>query len=496
MARGFFRTLWHRNVIQFGAIYLGVSWLLLQVAMALEEALKLPDYVDQLTLVFLTIGFPLVLILAWAQESRSEAEEDNAANLDAEKSEVALPDRLSLAVLPFRVLSSEEDHQYLADGLSEDISNTLSFLPQTFVVDYSSSAAYAGDVRDVRKAGEALGASYIVNGSLRRAQDNLRITARLSDARTAQQLWTGKYEQPKEAFFNIQDDIVDEISRLIADQSHFAEDHRIKTKHPKNLNAYEALRRSYIEGGHLSFAAAKEMLYWAEKAIELDEDYAHAHSIFGQYLISFIAFGYSDDPAKDLEKADKHFKIAQQLAPEDVQILCNLSQTAILHRRFDKALEYARNAVAINNNYAATHGVLGVALTYGPEPWKAIDELKIAERYAPKSSSRVFWSYARGVAHYVMDEFAEAETAIYDAIEHGLGEHWPVWFSLAYVLEAQGKRDNAVDALKNSVKNAPGSSFEGYQSLVDNYFNNRPRHKEALATLRTLWPEAYPTDKA
>ena len=170
-----------RKVWLFGGIYLALGWLLLEVAIAVEETLNLPDWIDQSALILLALGFPVVLLLAWAQESR-------APDADAQRHEAAesLDGRpsLSVAVLPFDDLSRDGSFQDSADGISEDIITTLSFLDPCRVSARSSSFAFKGQSPDIRDVGRQLNVRYVLEGSIRKIAEKARITAQLIDAGT------------------------------------------------------------------------------------------------------------------------------------------------------------------------------------------------------------------------------------------------------------------------------------------------------------------------
>ena len=175
----FLKQLWNRRVVQFGAIYLGAAWLLLQVAIAIESTMKLPDWVDQTTLVFLVLGFPLVLILAWAQESRSRGSESQML-LEPIAGQEQQPAEPLLAVLPFDNLSSEEEMQFFSDGVSEEILGRITRGSKLRVIGRTSSFQFRGVEKS--KAAAALNVTHVLDGSIRRAGGRVRIAAHLVDA--------------------------------------------------------------------------------------------------------------------------------------------------------------------------------------------------------------------------------------------------------------------------------------------------------------------------
>ncbi|PHS26003.1 MAG: hypothetical protein COA85_06400 [Robiginitomaculum sp.] len=199
----FFKQLWTRRVVQFGVLYLGVSWLVLQAAIAIEATAKLPDWIDQSVLVFLVLGFPLALLLAWAQDSKVKKDSGVDALLPA-RSTLGKP---VLAVLPFSNFSSDQEQEHFADSLTEDLITALSKHDNLEVVARNSSFVFKGQSVDVRKAGAKLGADYVLEGSLRKANNVIRCTAQLIDAKTGHHLWAERDDRHVTDSLKAQDEL-------------------------------------------------------------------------------------------------------------------------------------------------------------------------------------------------------------------------------------------------------------------------------------------------
>jgi len=223
----FAAKLWNRRVVKFGAFYLGAAWLVLQVAAQLEATLELPNWVDQAALAFLGLGFPLVLILAWAQESRAPkgvslegvtGEAGPRRQVLADSRTAQLPAAPTteplLAVLPFDNLSNDEEMQFFSDGVSEEILGRLARGSKLKVIGRVSSFQFRGD--DKSKAASVLNATHVFDGSIRRAEGRVRVAAHLVETKGHTTLWSERYDRKLEDIFALQD----EISDAIADALH------------------------------------------------------------------------------------------------------------------------------------------------------------------------------------------------------------------------------------------------------------------------------------
>jgi TolB-like protein len=210
--------LWKRRVVQFGVLYLGAAWVILQVAAQFEDTLELPNWVDKSALAILAIGLPIVLILAWVQESRTETETTSdgvgGASVSAGMDQDADLSEPLLAVLPFDNLSNDEEMQFFSDGVSEEILGRLARGSNLKVIGRASSFHFRGPEKP--KAASALNASHILDGSIRRAGGRVRIAAHLVEATQQTTLWSDRFDRDLEDIFAVQDD----ISEAIADALH------------------------------------------------------------------------------------------------------------------------------------------------------------------------------------------------------------------------------------------------------------------------------------
>ena len=210
----FLTELRRRNVIKVGIAYAIVAWILIQIVVSVKEPLKLPDWSDTLIIVILAVGFPVALILAWAFERTPDGVRRTPAAEPAVPSASAAPDNdtPSIAVLPFADMSADKDQEYFADGITEELLNSLARIKGLRVSGRTSSFYFKGKNEDLRTIGDKLGVRHILEGSIRKSGDRVRITAQLIDARSDRHLWSETYDRTLDDLFVIQEQIAKSVA--------------------------------------------------------------------------------------------------------------------------------------------------------------------------------------------------------------------------------------------------------------------------------------------
>jgi adenylate cyclase len=229
--------LWSHRIVRIGAAYMAGGWALFQVVMNVGQTLPMPEWVAKLVLILLLLGFPPALILAWASQGRARAVKPAAGRAPAKPGEAPC-----IAVLPFANFSQEPTDEMFADGIVEDLITSLSLNPALRVISRSSTFAYKNRSPDVREVGQDLGARFVLEGSVRRAGDRLRVTAQLVETETGGHLWAQKYDRPVAELFDIQDDLVWEIAAALhaeIDRAEVSQAHRATS-----VSAWEEAMRS------------------------------------------------------------------------------------------------------------------------------------------------------------------------------------------------------------------------------------------------------------
>ena len=316
-----------RRVFRVAAVYAVVAFVLLEVMDALFPALLLPDWADTLVAVLLIVGFPVAVILAWAYDitpegvRRTPAEGEGAepAPERADASAVDAGTRTSaesIAVLPFVNLSGEPESEYLSDGITEELINILNQIEGLRVASRGSCFRFKGKTADTREVGVELGVDSVLEGSVRKGGDRLRINVQLANARDGFDIWSGSYDRQLTDIFELQD----EISRSIVDALRVelpgGEGAALVEAPTADVTAYEYYlrgRQFFHERRKKSLRFAREMF---EKAIEIDPDYALAHAGVAD-CCSLLAHWYQDAREEsNIGAADQASRRAIELAPD------------------------------------------------------------------------------------------------------------------------------------------------------------------------------------
>jgi TolB-like protein/Tfp pilus assembly protein PilF len=315
-----------RRVFRVAAVYAVVAFVLLEVMDALFPALLLPDWADTLVAVLLIVGFPVAVILAWAYDitpegvKRTPAEGGSAPTLDrADASPVDTRARRaaeSIAVLPFVNLSGEPESEYLSDGITEELINALNQIDGLRVASRGTCFRFKGKTADAREVGAELGVDAILEGSVRKSGDRLRINVQLANAGDGFDIWSGSYDRQLTDIFELQDEISRSILDALCCELPGGEGAALIEAPTADVTAYEYYlrgRQFFHERRKKSLRFAREMF---EKAIEIDPDYALAHAGVADSC-SLLAHWYQDAREEaNIGVADRASQRAIELAPD------------------------------------------------------------------------------------------------------------------------------------------------------------------------------------
>lgn len=346
----FYRELKRRKVIRVAVAYLVVAWLIVEVASVMFPELLLPDWSVRLVIALVVAGFPIALLLAWAFELKPDGIKVDTGAPEKDRDEAApVPDPVdkgfhSVAVLPFLNLSENPENEYFSDGMSEELLNLVCKLPQLTVASRTSSFSFKGKDVDIGTVAEKLGVDAVLEGSVRRSGDRVRITAQLIDCRSDRHLWSEAYDRELTDVFEVQG----EIARNIVDALELSltpEQQRSITKQAttENMDAYDFYLRGryYVERGDVE--SGQRMF---EKAIELDETYALAWAGVAD-CHSWRCMWYEDSPLSQ-QKADECSRKALQLAPELAEAHASRSYALTANSKYEQAEAEFKAAVDLD----------------------------------------------------------------------------------------------------------------------------------------------------
>jgi TolB-like protein/Flp pilus assembly protein TadD len=425
-----------RNVFRVGAAYIVVSWLILQVVETVSGPLNLPEWTAAFFIVVLAAGLPLVLIFAWAFEltpeglrktqdvDRSESvtadtgkklnyaimavmavalvyfiwerqlpDEPPAIEAVAESSSATPEDpatgyAASVAVLPFVDMSADSDHEYFSDGISEELLNLLAKIPELRVPARTSSFQFKGQNTDIAEIARQLNVAHVLEGSVRKADVRIRVTAQLIEAETGYHLWSETYDRELTDIFGIQDEIsaaiVEALSETLGIRT-TATPHVIAAANPEAYNYY-------LLGQHLIKERTKSDIEASipnfDKAVELDPDYAPAHASLGLAWHLLIRSGatYGTLTLEESNaKALPHVERALQLDPQNPDALGTMGLIQGKLGNVEEAIDYFERALAINPSQTDIRNWYSSALTSVGRHVDSFAEMQKAYEFDPLS---------------------------------------------------------------------------------------------------------------
>lgn len=387
------------------------------------------------------VGVAVVLVLAiavgiWQFYMRRPS----VKPASVEKMAYKLPDKPSIAVLPFNNLSGDPEQEYFSDGLTEEIISALSKIPKLFVIARNSTFTYKGKPVKVQQVAEELGVRYVLEGSIRKAGEKIRVTAQLVDALNGHHLWAERYDRNLSDIFAVQDEITKKIITAMQVKLTEGEEVRVAAKGTNNLEAY----LKYLQANELinrlnsdSNALGKQ---FAEEAIALDPEYASAYLILSGAHMMDVWLGTSKSPKQSIGKAMKLSQKAIVLDDTFAEAHGFLGFLYSMTRQHDKALAQGEKAVALNPNSAECHYRLGKILTFAGRWEESIPEYERAIRLNPIPPNKYLWSL--GLAYGWTGQYEEAITWCEKAIRQKPNS-FLAHFMLTVVYSLSGRDEEA-----------------------------------------------------
>ncbi|MGC1843275.1 MAG: tetratricopeptide repeat protein [Pseudolabrys sp.] len=339
-----------------------------------------------------------------AETARPAAAQSGAAT---SKFEPASSNRPSIAVLPFANMSGDPEQEYFADGISEDIITGLSKLRWFFVIARNSSFAYKGKAVDVKRAARELGVRYILEGSVRKGGDRVRITAQLIDAATGNHIWADRYDGELTDVFALQDEITRKVVAAIEPKLLEAEGIRSQKRSPEDLDAWDMVIQANSLFWRLTPADGDAAIAIMRRAVERYPDYGPAHSMLAFMLLLSQLTGWKREEALG-KQAASFAERAAELDDSDPWAHLALGYVAISRRHTDGAVEEFQRALDLNPNFAAAHGYLAFALAVDGRSEQAIAHSEQAIHMSPHDPQNAIFNMCIAVAHYLAGRYPEA----------------------------------------------------------------------------------------
>ena len=323
-----------------------------------------------------------------------------------EKPAFPQPERLSIAVLPFQNMSGDPEQEYFADGISEDIITALSKIPKLFVIARNSSFTFKGKAVHVPEVSKKLGVRYVLEGSVRKSGNRVRITSQLIDGVTGGHIWAERFDRELTDIFAVQDEVTQEIVSALALNLTESEQKRLVIEYTDNPEAYDCFLRGREQWWRLvkdSNIQARELL---QRAVELDPKFAPAYAFLAAAHLHDYVNLWSESPARSLERAHELAQQAVVLDERYPYAHWALSISYMWMRRLDEAISEAERAISLDPNFALGHDSLGLTLCYAGRSEEALacfDRGMALDPYYPD-----IYLHFLAQAHFQLGRFEEA----------------------------------------------------------------------------------------
>jgi adenylate cyclase len=332
-----------------------------------------------------------------------------------EKMAYPLPDKPSIAVLPFVNMSDDPKQVYFSDGLTEQIITNLSKLPNLFVIARNSTFTYKGKPVKVKQVSEELGVRYVLEGSVQKSGDRVRITAQLVDATTEHHLWAERYDRELGDIFALQDEITMKILTALRVKLTGGEQARIHARNTNNIDAYliflqavHHFRKTHQEGNIM----ARKL---GEEAIVLDSNFADPYRLLAWTHLEDVWFGWSKSSRESFKKAVELAEQSLALDNTNSQTVALVGHMSLLKRQHEKAIAEGERSIAIGPNSASNYQLLATTLRFSGRAAEAIPLLKKAIRLEPYTPANIY--YQLGMAYNFTGQYDEAIAVLKKALK-------------------------------------------------------------------------------
>jgi adenylate cyclase len=369
----------------------------------------------------------------------------------------------SIAVLPFANLSGDPDFEYFSDGITEDITTDLSKVSSLLVIARNSAFAYKDQPLSLKSVAEALRVRYVVEGSVRRAGDDIRINAKLIDAETGVHLWVERYDRPIQDIFAVQDDVTRNIVTALALTLTDEEKKRVARRYTRSIEAYDLFLRGqsfYARSTEEDNARARTLYL---RAVEIDPAFARAHAAVALTHTEDFRHGWGADSAQSIRQAIARARHAVALDDTIPQTLWALGYVHVSNRQIAEGAAAAERATALDPNNADAHMTLAYARVYQNRPQDAIALVRKAMRLNPHYPSQ--YPSILGRAYYHLGQYEQAAETLRHAVELN-PNRTPARLYLVLSYVALGKLEEASWEAGEVLVNTPGFSADSVNQIL------------------------------
>jgi adenylate cyclase len=378
---------------------------------------------------------------------------------------LALPDKPSIVVLPFDNMSAEPGQDYLADGIVEAITAALSCIRSFFVIARSSAFTYKGRTRNARDIGKELGVAYLLEGSVQKAGNRLRIIVQLIETAGGAHVWSSRFDGAIDDFFDLEDRITEQVAGALQPSIRIAEIERSRRKRPQDLGSYDFTMRAMPHVWAFEKAESARAIELLEKALAIDPAYPLALSLAGWCHAQRSVYNWAEDIAGSQAMARSLAERAAEISGDDPIILAVLGAVHTFVRNHGTARVLLERAVALDPNSAWAWSRLGWLENYTDQPQKAIGNFERALRLSPIDPMNFNNYVGLGSSHEVAQEYEKAALFYRRALEERPNASW-IYRHLASSLSGAGQIEEAKQALAEMMRYYPDLTVSKFKQAM------------------------------
>jgi adenylate cyclase len=398
-----------------------------------------------------------VRVWRWHPEGANET----SPSMNTSTAKLPLPDKPSIAVLPFDNMSSDTEQDYFAQGIAEDIITGLSRNRWLFVIARNSSFVYAGKAVDVRQVGRELGVRYVLEGSVRRGGDRVRVNAQLIETETAHHVWADHYEGKLEDIFTLQDDITTRILGALGPELTSAEIGRSQQSRARNFTAWDYYLQAISHFQQHTATGFDEAVLLLKKAIDLDPEFSNAFALLSTCHSNAAYQGWL--PVQQaVARAIEYGLKAVALEPQNPIALTSLGWAYAVFGPQERVIHFLQRALEFDPNSSKAWSALGVALGFKGESKQAFQAVENASRGSPRDPMRWQWFAAKATAYFAdnnLEKTLETAEIASEMQPNFYGAYTFVAASAAHL----GRMEKAREAVANLLRVMPRFSMQGVE---------------------------------
>jgi adenylate cyclase len=378
---------------------------------------------------------------------------------------LALPDKPSIVVLPFDNMSAEPGQDYLADGIVEAITAALSRIRSFFVIARSSAFTYKGRATNARDIGRELGVAYLLEGSVQKIGNRLRIIVQLIETEAGAHVWSSRYDGTIDEFFDLEDRITEQVAGALQPSVRIAEIERSRRKRPQDLGSYDYTMRAMPHVWALEKEESARAIELLEKALAIDPTYPLALSLAGWCHAQRSVYNWSDDLAESQLKAQSLAEQAAQMSGDDPIILAVLGTVHTFVRNHGTARVLLERAVTIDPNAAWAWSRLGWVECYADQSQKSIENFERALRLSPIDPMNFNNYVGMGSAHEIAQEYDQAIAFYRRALQERPNATW-IYRNLAASLAGADRMEEAKQVFAAMIRSYPDLTVSKFKQAM------------------------------